>query len=95
MHGILTYDILDEPIMLNNDNNKSESTQSEGTYSKAGDGHHDVSTTDELDATPPDPTYGLMDDRLDLATQLLSNPTAAPPRDPTGELIGDGFDIAS
>jgi hypothetical protein len=82
--------------MLNDDDEESKSTQSEGTHSEASDGHHDVGTTDELDAAPPrDPTCGLMDDRLDpIAQLLLSNLTAAP-RDPTSELIGDGFDIAS
>jgi hypothetical protein len=83
--------------MLNDDDEESKSTKSEGTHSEAGDSHHDVGTIDELDAAPPrDPTCGLMDDRLDLIAQhLLSNLTAAPPRDPTSELIGDGFDIAS
>lgn len=86
-------------IMLNDDFDESESTQSEGTHSEAGDGHHNVGTTDELDAAPApprDPTCGLMDDRLDpIAQLLLSNLIVAPPRDPTSELIGNGFDIAS
>jgi hypothetical protein len=54
--------------VLNDDNKGSKNTQFKGTHSKASDSHHDVSTIDGLDATPPpcDLTCRLMDDRLDL-----------------------------
>jgi hypothetical protein len=109
-----------------NDNEESKSTQSKGTSSKASDGYNDVSTIGDLDAAPPcDPTWALIGDGLDLATQLLlSNLTAAsncndgnngaaneesflpivgsidesnvpPSRDPTSELMADGFPLAS
>lgn len=84
--------------MLNDNNKEFKSTQFEGTYSEASDGHYDVGTTNKLDAAPSchNPTYKLIDDRLDLIAQLLlSNLTAAPPYNPTSKLISNRFDIAS
>lgn len=76
MYGIRTHSILDEPIVLNDDDEESESNQSEGTYSEAGDGYCDVGSIGELDTTfPRGPTCRLIDDGFDLASQLLSDCT--------------------
>jgi hypothetical protein len=78
-HGILTHGIPDEPIVLNDDDEESESEESESTRPEAGEGYHEVGPIGELDATTPphDPTSGLIGDGLDPATQpLLSDRTA-------------------
>ncbi len=70
--GIPAHGNLDEPIVLNDNDEESESTQSE-----AGNGNHDVDSTGVFDSIPPrDPTSGLVGDGFDSRT-LLSNYTAA------------------
>lgn len=71
MYGILANCILDEPIVLNDDDEESESTKSE-----AGEVDDEVGSIGELDATPRDLTSGLVGDGLDPATQLLFDLTA-------------------
>jgi hypothetical protein len=65
VHGILTHCILDEPIVLNDDE-ESDSTQSE-----ASEGGDEAGFMGQLDATPRDPTNRPIGDDFDLATQLL------------------------
>jgi len=69
---ILAHGIIDEPIVVNDDNDKSKSTQFEH-----GNGDRDVDPTGEFDGTPPrDPTSGLVGNGFD-SRALLSNCTAA------------------
>jgi len=71
-HENLTHDIIDEPIVINDDNDKSKSTQS-----KHGNNDCDINSTDKFgDTSSHDPTSELIGNDFDFRA-LLFNFTAA------------------